>query len=130
MVSFQGLRMTDTNNVSDPTKDHQPPMKNLTQRRVENRQEDMSRSGYLELMQCEDGDIHVTVRSGDNIEHFEIADVEFTLSGGHSPHTLEALRHLMDAMKRDNDGVPWPLDSDKARQDLHESIRNPMDPVQ
>ena len=73
--------------------------------RIEKRQEDMSHDGWLELVQCEDGDIHVTVIGTSGREHARgpSADIEFTLSGGHSPHTLEALRHLMDAMKRDSD---------------------------
>lgn len=76
--------------------------------RVEKRQEDMSPDGFLELIQQDDGDIIVSItEAGDPDGHRRFADVEFTLSGGHSHHTLEALRNLMDAMKRDDDGVPW-----------------------
>ena len=72
--------------------------------RRERRTEDMSPDGSLDLMQCEDGDITVTVSDGCGLGVM----VEFTLSGGHSPHTIEALRYLMDAMRRDTEGVPWP----------------------
>ena len=80
--------------------------------RRESRQEDMSSDGTLTLIQQEDGDIIVAIAEATDPDgHRRFADVEFTLSGGHSNHTLESLRHLMDAMKRDDEGVPWTVDT-------------------
>lgn len=62
----------------------------------------MSPTGSLELLECEDGDIIITVR-----EHRDDGligpgeAVEFCHSGGRSPQTLHALRHLASAMQSD-----------------------------
>jgi hypothetical protein len=74
--------------------------------RIEVRPEDMSPSGKLRLIQQDDGDIIVCVHEDGGVS----ADVEFTLSGGHSPWTLAALRDLMDAMAKDQACVPWPAE--------------------
>lgn len=67
------------------------------------RGEDMSPKGRLILTAQEDGDMCVLVVD----ESGESAGVEFCASGGKSPHTLQALRDLSHAMKRDADGIPW-----------------------
>jgi hypothetical protein len=67
------------------------------------RHEDMSRTGRLRLTAQEDGDMCILVID----ESGESAGVEFCASGGRSPHTLQALRDLSHAMKRDADGIPW-----------------------
>lgn len=73
------------------------------------RPEDMSPDGFLELHKQDDGDIIVSVRSGDTTGVSSLyADVEFCNSGGHSPWTLQALYKLMEAMEKDDRGEPWP----------------------
>lgn len=61
------------------------------------RREDMSPTGRLRLNAEEDGDMVVTVID----ERGSIATVEFCNSGGKSPRTLDALRHLSVAMTED-----------------------------
>ncbi len=64
------------------------------------RPEDMSFGGSLELFQDDDdGDIMVTVREAGEKGFGQ--SVEFCNSGGHSPQTLDALRHLIRAMRAD-----------------------------
>lgn len=67
------------------------------------RPEDMSATGRLRLTAQDDGDMCLLVID----ESGESAGVEFCASGGRSPHTLQALRELSHAMKRDADGVPY-----------------------
>ncbi len=73
------------------------------------RPEDMSPDGYLELFQQDDGDIIVEIYSTEG-GVAQMISVEFCLSGGRSPWTLEALRHLMEAMRKDERREPWPAD--------------------
>ena len=64
------------------------------------RTEDMSSTGSLELMVCDDGDVIVTVRDEDEKGFGQ--SVEFCNSGGHSPRTLKALHALAAAMDADD----------------------------
>lgn len=70
------------------------------------RKEDMSPDGFLRLTMEEDGDVIVSVASGEpngGVDRF--ADVQFCTSfggGGASPKTHKALRELMRAMAEDN----------------------------
>lgn len=70
------------------------------------RKEDMSPDGFLRLIMEDDGDIIVSVASGDpngGLRHF--ADVQFCTSfggGGASPKTHKALQALMIALAEDN----------------------------
>jgi len=65
--------------------------------------EDMSPRGRLRLLQQSDGDILVCVISDpDGPDEGVSPSVEFCTSGGKSPKTLVALRHLMKAMADDN----------------------------
>lgn len=74
--------------------------------RVVERFEDMSPRGRLRLLQQTDGDIIVCIVEDPNGPNDgAVVDVEFCTSGnggGGSPHTLLALRQLMDAMRLDN----------------------------
>ncbi len=71
---------------------------------------DMHHSRALKLLVERDGDVILLIEQdgmciggtdiGKPEEH--IAEIHFNVSGGRSRHTLAALRHLVDAMKRDN----------------------------
>lgn len=71
--------------------------------RCERRVEDMG-SGSLEVLQCDDGDIHVTVREDGELGFGQ--SVEFCLSGCDSPRTHRALIDLLDAMAADRKDRP------------------------
>jgi hypothetical protein len=80
----------------------------MTTRTVD-RNEDMSARGRLRLIQQEDGDIIVAVQPEENGLIMGGSAVEFcspVAGGGRSPHTLAALRALMDAMEKDNADRP------------------------
>lgn len=68
--------------------------------------EDMSPDGRLALMQQEDGDvILVIIPPHDKYSPKPMLSVEFCScgsGGGQSPHTLGALRNLMEAIRKDN----------------------------
>ena len=67
--------------------------------------EDMSPTGRLEVLRQCDGDVIVSVITGDG----EMAHVEFTSpisGGGNSERTWKALVALYEAMKADNDDRP------------------------
>lgn len=74
-------------------------------KQVVERLEDMSSRGRLRLIEQMDGDIIVAVQSMED-GFLGIGDsVEFCSGysgGGKSPHTMEALRNLMEAIKKDN----------------------------
>jgi hypothetical protein len=77
----------------------------MASRQVE-RNEDMSPDGKLILLQQRDGDMILNIRpSKDDMDYegspFGVT-VEFCVSGGRSPNTLDALRQLMLAMEKDN----------------------------
>lgn len=74
------------------------------------RREDMSMRGRLRLIAQPDGDMCLAAIADDGT----MAGIEFCNSGGRSPHTLQALRDLSHAMKRDNDGAPWAVDATPA----------------
>lgn len=79
-------------------------MKNLVERI-----EDMSPTGRLQLFKQPDGDVIIQITTGETEHDFEQASVEFcaiAFGGGRSPHTLEALRKLYDAMELDNKENP------------------------
>lgn len=63
------------------------------------RHEDMSTIGKLRLTAQDDGDMIVSIIDAEGI----MVDVEFCASGGRSPETLQALRELSHAMRRDNE---------------------------
>ena len=70
--------------------------------RIVDRPEDMSRDGYLRLFIQPDGDVIVMVQSEGM---GQIASVEFCscgAGGGASPETIKALRRLAKAMAIDN----------------------------
>lgn len=74
--------------------------------RIITRREDMSPRGMLRLIFQDDGDVIVAI-DPDPSEHGFMRDrsVEFCSvggGGGRSRHTIEALRALGEAMKRDN----------------------------
>ena len=69
--------------------------------------EDMSPTGRLVLTQQEDGDIVLSIIPDpeDSKKYYRDNTVEFCTGcggGGQSPHTMKALRNLMDAMLLDN----------------------------
>lgn len=70
------------------------------------RLEDMSPDGKLVLLLQPDGDVIVNVRPSADDRDYEGSpfgvSVEFCASGGRSPKTLKALRHLFEAMKEEN----------------------------
>jgi len=71
--------------------------------------EDDSPDGYLRVIQGPDGDIYVSVHGrGRYGDPFATTTVRFCTAqgGGHSRHTLNALRELMTAMKEDCEGDP------------------------
>jgi hypothetical protein len=71
--------------------------------------EDMSARGRMRVLQQTDGDIIVAVYSEENGVVQRGEAVEFCTTGaggGRSPHTLMALRALMDAMEKDNSERP------------------------
>lgn len=75
----------------------------MSDTRIVERNEDMSRLGRLALLFQPDGDVIVAVRA-DPHATFRTS-VEFCLpgsGGGRSRHTLMALRELAEAMERDN----------------------------
>lgn len=77
------------------------------------RTEDMSPDGQLTLIQQDDGDIIVSIRSAKRCGIQTWADVEFCIpgmGGGASPETHRALRDLMAAMRADNEGRKVPHD--------------------
>lgn len=69
------------------------------------RKEDMSQEGELQLyFDSENNDIHLTV-----FTDRKSASVEFCctgLGGGKSPETMQALRNLAEAIKKDNESEP------------------------
>lgn len=70
------------------------------------REEDMSPSGKLTLIQQDDGDIIVVVQGESRHGMSNHGDVEFCIpgtGGGASPETHRALMHLMEAMAADNE---------------------------
>lgn len=74
------------------------------------RNEDMSPDGQLMLLQQRDGDMIINIRPSKNDTDYEGSpfgvSVEFCVSGGRSPNTLNALRLLMIAMDKDNQEHP------------------------
>lgn len=75
--------------------------------RLAERFEDMSPRGRLQILQQDDGDMLVGVIEDPNGPNDGVmVSVEFCTSGGKSPKTLEALRHLMQAMAEDNADRP------------------------
>ena len=87
------------------------------------RKEDMSPDGRLRVWRQDDGDMIVEVlkfyddngsplKDSRGNRTMERASVEFCTfnGGGHSPHTLQALRALMDAIKKDNEEEPMGRD--------------------
>jgi hypothetical protein len=79
-------------------------------KRVE-RKEDMSPDGNLTLIQQDDGDIIVAVypseeqRQGEGEISYSVEFCSPGSGGGRSRNTIQALRALIVAMVRDNDGV-------------------------
>lgn len=74
--------------------------------KIVERHEDMSPLGRLRLIVQDDGDVIVAVvpdpdeppgRFGNSVEFCSVGG-----GGGHSPHTLRALRELVKAMEADN----------------------------
>lgn len=63
--------------------------------------EDMSERGRLRVWQQDDGDMIVHVIPDPSTDN-RGASVEFCVSGGRSPRTLEALRQLLVAIHADN----------------------------
>lgn len=83
-----------------------------TSERVE-RIEDMSPDGKLSVLRQPDGDIIVNVRPSKGDRDYGGSpfgvSVEFCApgaGGGRSPHTLRALRDLMEAIEKDNAESP------------------------
>lgn len=70
------------------------------------RKTDMNPDAKLQVMQDEDGDVILGVFAPDSCGKFRWINIEFCTvghGGGRSPHTLEALRNVMNAIRRDGD---------------------------
>ena len=79
--------------------------------RIFERNEDMSPHGRLRIILQEDGDAIVCVVPDPDADGLRQSSVEFCsrgAGGGRSRHTLEAVRALADAIRRDNEESPLP----------------------